>query len=68
VALTSLRRNDSTEGELKKIISNLVSSSNRGLTEVEEKERQIRNLKQQLAEFQKKKTRKQTRILTSGKA
>jgi len=41
VALASLPRNDSTKWELKKIISNLAVSANRGLTEVEEKERQI---------------------------
>jgi len=68
VALASLSRNDSTEWELKKIIRNLAVSANRGLTEVEKKERQIRNLKQQLAEIQKKRTGKRTRILTSGKA
>jgi len=68
VALASLPRNDSTEWELKKIISNLAVSAKRGLTEVEEKERQIRNLKQQLAEIQKKRTGKRTRIPTSGKA
>jgi len=68
VALASLPRNDSTEWGLKKIISNLAVSSNRGLTEVEEKERQNRNLKQHLAEIQKKRTGKRTRISTSGKA
>jgi len=68
VALASLRRNDSTEWGLKKIISNLAVSANRGLTEVEEKQRQIRNLKQQLAEIQKKWTGKRTRIPTSARA
>jgi len=68
VTLALLSRNNLTDWGQKKIISNLAISANRGLTEVEEKERQIRNIKQQLAEIQKKRTRKQTQIPTGGKA
>jgi len=56
------------EWELKKIISNLAVTGNRALTQVDEKQRQIENLKQQLAEMHHKRVVNRTRIPTCGKA
>jgi len=68
IALATLPTNDPIEWGLKKIVSNLSIAANRGLTEIEEKERQIKNLKQQLADIQHKRAANRTKIPTSGKA
>ncbi|KAG0640428.1 hypothetical protein HOY80DRAFT_1041851 [Tuber brumale] len=68
IAFASLPRNDSTEWGLKKVISNIAITANRALTEVDEKDRQIQNLKNQLASIQNKKTIDRIRIPTCGQA
>ena len=68
IGLATLPRNNLTEWELKKILSNLALCANQGLTEIEEREQQIHNLKQQFVDTQNKRAAKRTRIPTSGKA
>ncbi|RPA91849.1 hypothetical protein L873DRAFT_262972 [Choiromyces venosus 120613-1] len=51
IVLATLPTNDLLQWGQKKIVSNLALATNRGLMEIEEKERQIHNLKQQLADI-----------------
>ena len=63
----TLPTNDPVPWGLKRIVSNLATCATRGLTNIEEKDHQIENLQQQLAETKAKKPVNQTRILAQGK-
>ncbi|KAG0643567.1 hypothetical protein HOY80DRAFT_1032931 [Tuber brumale] len=68
LVLATLPTNDQTAWGLKKVVSNITISAQRALTELEEKDHQIHNLKKQLADTQQKKQVNRTRIPTSGRA
>jgi len=68
MVFATLPGNDPVAWGLKRIVSNLAISANRALTTIDDKDRQIQNMRKQLAEKQNQKKANRTRIPTCGKA